>query len=145
LTLYLVKFVKFNVRPPILLLLLFQGRPSRPNRKVTTHLRCGLKIFPQICLAFLRLVFLCLIGPSFSRPTFLCPVISNVVHFHVRTLCCTEFGYLQNKAIGLGPTSIWNFAPNPGLRKFRHGKSIVLSTKLANGRACGSHLVVGRI
>ena len=41
--------------------------------------------------------------------------------------------YLQNKG-----TSLWNFAANSGLRKFRHGKLIVLSTKLVDGRACGS-------
>jgi len=44
-----------------------------------------------------------------------------------------ELGCLQNKG-----TSLWNFAANSGLRKFRHGKLIVLSTKLVDGRACGS-------
>ena len=32
--------------------------------------------------------------------------------------------------------SIWNFVSNSALRKFRHEKSIVLSTKLVDGRAC---------
>jgi len=40
-------------------------------------------------------------------------------------------GYLQNKG-----TSLWNCVPNSGHRKFRHGKSIMLSTKLVDGRAC---------
>jgi len=31
---------------------------------------------------------------------------------------------------------LWNFLPNSGLRKFRRGKSIALSTKLIDGRAC---------
>jgi len=34
--------------------------------------------------------------------------------------------YLHSKG-----TSLWNFVPNFGLRKFRHGTSIVLSTKLS--------------
>ena len=42
-------------------------------------------------------------------------------------------GTSKNKA-----TSLWDFVPNSGLRKFRHGKSVALSTKL--GRACGLHL-----
>jgi len=41
----------------------------------------------------------------------------------------------QNKG-----TSLWNFAPHSGLRKFSHGKSILLSTKLVDGRACISHV-----
>ena len=32
------------------------------------------------------------------------------------------------------------FVPNSGLRKFRHGKSIVLSTKLIDGRTCWPQL-----
>jgi len=36
--------------------------------------------------------------------------------------------------------SLWNLAQNSGRRKFRHGKSTVWSTKLVDGRACGSHL-----
>ena len=42
-----------------------------------------------------------------------------------------KFGYIQNKG-----TSLWNFVPNSGLNKFRHGKSIVLSTKLIYDRTC---------
>ena len=45
--------------------------------------------------------------------------------------------------IRVGPTSTWNFVPNSGLRKFRHGKSIALSTKLVvvvDSRACWRHL-----
>ena len=34
--------------------------------------------------------------------------------------CVKKFGYLQNKG-----TSLWNFVLNSGLRKFRHGISIV--------------------
>ena len=37
-------------------------------------------------------------------------------------------------------TSLWNFVPNSGLGKFRHGKSIVLLTKLVDSRACWPHL-----
>ena len=40
-----------------------------------------------------------------------------------------NLGTFKNKG-----TSLWNFVPNSGLRKFRHGKSIVLSTKLIGGR-----------
>jgi len=36
-------------------------------------------------------------------------------------------------------TSLCNFVPNSALRKFRHGKSIVMSTKLVDGRACEPH------
>ena len=50
------------------------------------------------------------------------------------------FGYLQNKS-----TSLWNSAPNYERRKFRHGKSIALSTKLnVDGRACWRHLYDSR-
>jgi len=44
-------------------------------------------------------------------------------------------------------TSLWNFVPNYGLRKFCHGKSIALSTKLVvvvDGRACWRHLYDNR-
>ena len=43
-------------------------------------------------------------------------------------------------------TSFWNFVPNSGLRKFRHGKSIALSTKLVvvDGRVCRRHLYDNR-
>ena len=43
-----------------------------------------------------------------------------------------KFGHLKNKG-----TSLWNFTPNAGLRKFRHGESMVWSTKLVDGRAFG--------
>jgi len=36
-------------------------------------------------------------------------------------------------------TSLWDFVPNSGLGKFRHGKSIALSTTLVvvvDGRVC---------
>jgi len=36
-------------------------------------------------------------------------------------------------------TFLWNFVPNSGNEKFRHGRSIVLSTKLVDGRACWPH------
>jgi len=36
--------------------------------------------------------------------------------------------------------SLWNFAQNSGRRKFRDGKSMMWSTKLVDGRACGLHL-----
>jgi len=35
---------------------------------------------------------------------------------------------------------MWNFVLNSGLKKVCDSKSIVLSTKLVDGRACGSHL-----
>ena len=41
----------------------------------------------------------------------------------------------ENK--GILPTSLWNFAPNSGLRKFRHDKSMVWSPKLVDSRSCG--------
>ena len=44
-------------------------------------------------------------------------------------------GFLQNKGF-----SMWNFVTNSGLRKFRHYRSIMLSTKLVDGRACLPHL-----
>jgi len=37
-------------------------------------------------------------------------------------------------------TSVWNFVLNSGLRKFFQGRSIVLSTKLADSRVCWRHL-----
>jgi len=47
-----------------------------------------------------------------------------------------KFGYLsKNKG-----TALWNFAPNSPLRKFHRGRSMVWSTKLVDGRACGSHV-----
>jgi len=52
------------------------------------------------------------------------------------TLCCKEIRVgLSLNAEG---TSLWNFVPNSRLRpkNFRHGKSIVLSTKLVDDRAC---------
>ena len=41
--------------------------------------------------------------------------IPPILHCVIR-----KFMYLQNKG-----TSLWNFAPNSGLRKFRHGISII--------------------
>ena len=44
-------------------------------------------------------------------------------------------------------TSLWGFVPDSGLRKFRHGKSIALSTTLVvvvDGRACWRHLCDNR-
>jgi len=41
-------------------------------------------------------------------------------------------------------TCVRNFAPNSGIRKFRHGKSMVWSTKLVYGRACEFSLTYGR-
>jgi len=32
-------------------------------------------------------------------------------------------------------TSLWNFVPNSGVEKLRHGKSVVLADNV-NGRAC---------
>ena len=37
-------------------------------------------------------------------------------------------------------TFFWNFVANGSLRKLRHGKSIVLSTELVDGRACWPHV-----
>ena len=54
------------------------------------------------------------IRPAFWHESFLPPVL----HCAIR-----KFWYLQNKG-----TSVWNFVPNSGLRKFYHGKSTVLST-----------------
>jgi len=41
-------------------------------------------------------------------------------------------------------TSLWNFAANSGLGKFRHGESMMWSTKLVGVRGCGLHLYDGR-
>jgi len=41
---------------------------------------------------------------------------------------CGNVGISRDKG-----TLLWNFASNSGLRKFRHGKLIVLSTKLFDG------------
>ena len=51
-----------------------------------------------------------------------------------------KFGYLKNKG-----TSLWKFALDCKHRKFRHGKSIALSTKLVvvvvvDGQACCPYL-----
>jgi len=53
------------------------------------------------------------------------------------TLCYEEIwvGPISNNQ----GTSFWDFVPNSGLRKFRHGKLIALSTKLVvvvDGRVC---------
>jgi len=53
------------------------------------------------------------------------------------TLCCKEI--CVSPKLGV-LKSLWNFVPNSGLRKFRHGKSIALSTKLVDGRARWRHL-----
>jgi len=71
-------------------------------------------------------------------------------------VCHKSESYRNGWVFGMGPvlhcvirklehpqnegTSLWNFIPNSGLRKFRYGKSIyfkVLSTKLVHGRSCG--------
>jgi len=53
-------------------------------------------------------------------------------HFHLPYAVFKEIRVTsKNKG-----TSIWDFAPHSGLEKFRHGKSIALSTKLVDGRAC---------
>ena len=59
------------------------------------------------------------------------------------TVLSRNSGICKNKG-----TSLWNFIPNSGLRKFRYGKSIVLSTTLVDGRARGftpTTVVAGRI
>ena len=62
------------------------------------------------------------------------------------TLCLirkfSSSGISKNKG-----TSLWNFVPNYGLRKFCHGKSIAFSTKLVvvvDGRDCWRHLYDSR-
>ena len=74
-----------------------------------------------------------------------CTVNCNLV------FCCVQ---LDEKTVTRGKfrisknwdTSLWDFVPNSGLRKFRHGKSIALSTKLVvvDGRACWQHLYDSR-
>jgi len=64
---------------------------------------------------------------GFWRGSFLRPILHCVVR---------KFGYLQNKG-----TFLRNFVSNSGLRKFRHGKSIVLSIKLIDAPACWPHLL----
>ena len=49
----------------------------------------------------------------------------------------TKFGYLQNKAI-----SIWNFVLNSGLRKFRHGISIVETCYQLSSRKVDAQSVI---
>jgi len=56
-----------------------------------------------------------------------------------------KFGYLQNKG-----TSLWNFVLNSGLRKFRHGISIVetcyqLSSRKVNAQSVIKWTVVGQL
>ena len=53
--------------------------------------------------------------------------------------------YLQNKG-----TSLWNFAPNSGLRKFRHGISIIeacyqLSLRKADAQSAINWTVVDQV
>jgi len=64
------------------------------------------------------------------------PVFGMLASFDLCVI--RKFEYLQKGYFPL------HFAPNSSLREFRHCKSIVLSTKLADGRACGSHLYDGR-
>ena len=45
-----------------------------------------------------------------------------------------KFGYARRVL------RVWNLVLNSGLRTFRRGKSIVLPTKLVDGRACRLHL-----
>ena len=75
--------------------------------------------------------------------------LSSCVRPSVTSRCCIEttgriellarrlpsnYPTLRYKEIWISPKIrvryIWNFAPNSELRKFRHGKSIALSTKL---------------
>jgi len=57
--------------------------------------------------------------------------------FHLSyILCYEEIRVTLNKG---RPTFLWNFVPKSGLRKFRHGKSIILSTKFVDGRDCWQH------
>jgi len=61
------------------------------------------------------------------------------------TLCCKEIHYLQNKG-----TSLKNFPPNSGLRKFRHGMSIIeacyqLSSRKADAQTMINWTVVGQL
>ena len=56
--------------------------------------------------------------------------------FHLsHTVLYGNSGISKNK-----DTSLWNFVRNSGLRKFRHGKSMVLSTILIDGGARWRHL-----
>ena len=58
------------------------------------------------------------------------------VSFLPAVLHCVQrkFRYLQNKG-----TSLWNFVLNPGLRKFRHGISIVETCYQHRRRSRGRH------
>ena len=49
--------------------------------------------------------------------------------FHPSVVLQGNSGISKNKG-----TSVWNFVPNSGLTKFRHGKWIVLSIKLIDGQ-----------
>jgi len=55
-------------------------------------------------------------GADFWHSSFLPPILHCVIR---------KFGYLQKSG-----TSLSKFVPNSGLWKFRHGRSIALSTKL---------------
>jgi len=93
--------------------------------------------------------------------------LSSCVRPSVTSRCCIEttgriellarrlpsnYPTLRYKKIWVSPKIrvryIWNFAPNSELRKFRHGKSIALSTKLVvvvvDGRVCWQHLYDNR-
>ena len=47
------------------------------------HDSCGVGVMEIFFHRFVSHIHVLLLGPSFSRPTFSCPVISNVLHFYV--------------------------------------------------------------
>jgi len=66
--------------------------------------------------------------------------IDGLNWFWVRELSLTYHKLCYKKIQVPKGISLWNLAQNSGRRKFRHRKSTVWSTKLVDGRACGSHL-----
>jgi len=95
--------------------------------------------------------------PCYTYKMARCPSVIHRVTAHIRTIndWTNRAGFgteplkawrlpstcpaLCDKEIRVSP-NVRELCPNSELRKFRHGKSIVLSTKLVDGRACWSHL-----
>jgi len=75
-----------------------------------------LAIAPCLCLSLVG-------GCSVETADQIGLVFSMGASFDLSYTLLRKFSIFKNKG-----TSLWNFAPNSGLRKFRHSISIVLST-----------------
>ena len=91
-------------------------------------------IFPRdAMLARHNAMFVCLCLSVTSRSS-----IETAERIELPSTCPTH------RVIGLPGSSSTNFVSNSGLGNFCHDKSMVLSTKLVDGRACGPHLQLSR-